>query len=232
MRESAVFNPVCMETWPRAQHCYFYSRIAKVGYSVTVDTDVTVMYRVMKEKGKKFNAAYLYASTRAANQFPEMRTASRPALSSGQPGSTGAEPVIGVWTYLDPVYAVFHDDDKTFSTMHTRYDEDFGIFYGNYESDMTEFGQVHGILSKGIPPENALIVSSMPWISFNNYSPVNFSGADSMLPILESGKLFESDGRMLMPFSVSAHHAATDGYHVAKFLERFSELCESAGDWG
>ena len=230
MRNEAIFEAINMETWPRAQHCYFYSRIAKVGYSITVNVDVTELHEMAKRRGKKFNAAYLHAATKAANGIQAMRTASRlpptPDSTSSSPGLS-----IGIWSYLDPVYAVFHDDDKTFSTMYTDYDDYFGTFHENYVRDADQYGHVHGILSKGVPPANALIVSSLPWISFNNYSPVNFSGADSLLPILEAGKFFEKDGRKLMPFSMTAHHAATDGYHVASFIERFQGLCSDAERW-
>ncbi|MGN1304088.1 MAG: CatA-like O-acetyltransferase [Oscillospiraceae bacterium] len=28
-----------------------------------------------------------------------------------------------------------------------------------------------------------------------------------------------NDGRTLMPLSITCHHAATDGYHISRFLE-------------
>jgi len=38
-------------------------------------------------------------------------------------------------------------------------------------------------------------------------------------PSVEAGKFFERDGRILMPLSLTCHHATTDGWHVSRFLE-------------
>ncbi len=42
-------------------------------------------------------------------------------------------------------------------------------------------------------------------------------------PSVEAGKIFEYDGKLLMPFSMTYYHVATDGYHVNIFLEGLQE---------
>ena len=219
-----------MQTTPRAQHFYYYSKMAKVRYSITVDIDITELYGEIKKKSLKFYPTYLYAATKIVNEMPALRTTTRNPQAVTDTPVTEKAPV-GQWNYMTPSYAIFHDDDKTFSCMYTEYEEKFADFYTNYEKDNAEYGNVHGLLSKGVPPENSLMVSCLPWISFNNYSPTVFAGEDFYLPILESGKFYDRDGKKLMPFSISVHHAATDGYHVAQFLERFQALCADAANW-
>ena len=36
---------------------------------------------------------------------------------------------------------------------------------------------------------------------------------------MEAGKVYVKGERMLMPLSLTCHHATTDGYHVHHFLE-------------
>ena len=44
-----------------------------------------------------------------------------------------------------------------------------------------------------------------------------------LLPIFTMGKFVGREGRRLLPLAVQVHHAACDGYHVGKFVERLQE---------
>lgn len=116
----------------------------------------------LRRTGRKFYPAYLWLVTRALNEQTEFKVAEK----DGQ---------VGFYDCLTPLYAVFHEDDKTFSLMWTEFDENFGEFYAAYERD----------------------------------------------------------GRVLLPLCVTCHHAATDGRHMSRFLEklqsdmdRFAEITE------
>ena len=113
------FTPIDLSTWPRTQIFYYFSKMAPTGYSITVDVDITKMRSTLKNKGMKFFPAYLWLTTKILNMFPEFRT----AVKDGQ---------IGYYDTLIPLYATFHEDDKTFSLMWTEYAEDFPEFYDNY----------------------------------------------------------------------------------------------------
>ena len=39
-------------------------------------------------------------------------------------------------------------------------------------------------------------------------------------PSVEAGKFILRDGKCVLPLSLTCHHAATDGYHLAQFLEQ------------
>ena len=39
----------------------------------------------------------------------------------------------------------------------------------------------------------------------------------------DAGKFYESEGKLLLPLSLTCHHAAADGYHVARFLRQLQE---------
>lgn len=115
--------------------------MAPTGYSITADLDVTNMRASLKQAGMKFYPAYLWLVTRTLNRQQEFKIAEK----DGQ---------IGYYDTLTPLYAVFHDDDKTFSLMWTEYDDDFKSFYRSYLENNTRYGGNHGILAQAdrIPP--------------------------------------------------------------------------------
>lgn len=182
--------------------------MAPTGYSLTVDMDVTEMLAVLKAEGIKFFPAYLWLVTKALNLQIEFKIAQK----DGQ---------LGYYDTLTPLYASFHDSEKTFSLMWTEYNDDFHTFYQAYLENQKRYGENRGILSQKdmLPPENAYTVSCIPWISFKHFSVHSYENKPYYFPSVEAGRFYKSGDRMLLPLSVTCHHAATDGYHVSCFLE-------------
>lgn len=206
------FTPIDLQTWPRGQMFYYFSRIAPTGYSITVNVDVTDVRKALKEVGMKFFPAYLWLVTKNLNRQTEFKVAEK-------------DGVLGYYDSLTPLYASFHEDDHTFSLMWTEYTEDFPQFYQAYLENQASFGHVHGVLGQPQtpPPENAYTVSCVPWISFSHFAVHSYENKPYFFPSVEAGKLFERSGRILMPLSMTCHHAATDGYHVKCFLESLQQ---------
>ena len=202
------FTPIDFQSWPRSQIFYYFSKIAPTGYSMTVNMDVTNLRKNLKEANLKFFPAYLWLVTRNLNQQIEFKIAEK-------------DGVLGYYDTLTPLYANFHEDDHTFSLMWTDYTDSFLQFYQAYAENKNSFGHVHGILSQPQtpPPENAYTISCVPWISFTHFAVHSYENKAYYFPSVEAGKFFQQDDRILMPFSVTCHHAATDGYHVKCFLE-------------
>ena len=197
------FTPIDLQTWPRGQIFYYFSKMAPTGYSLTVDLDITKMRTVLQAANLKFFPAYLWLVTKPLNLQQEFKIAEK----DGQ---------IGYYDTLTPLYATFHEDDKTFSLMWTEYDDDFMTFYKSYLKNKEQYGNNHGILThpNQTPPPNAYTVSCIPWVSFNHFAVHTYENKPYFFPSVEAGKFYEKDGRILMPLSITCHHAATDGYHV------------------
>jgi len=85
---------------PRGQMFYYFSKIAPTGYSLTVELNIRVMKNTLKEQEIKFFPAYLWLVTSMLNKQIEFKVAVR-------------DEVFGYWDTLTPLYAVFHEDDKT-----------------------------------------------------------------------------------------------------------------------
>ena len=121
-----IFTAINTETWHRREVFWYFSQMAPTGYSLTVDVDITLLHSTLKKEGIPFYPAYLWLVTKAVNQQPEFKT----AVKDGQ---------LGYYSHLTPMYAVFHDDDKTFSLMWTEYSDDFKVFYQSYKADNEKY---------------------------------------------------------------------------------------------
>ena len=210
------FTPLDLRDWKRGQMFYYFAKMAPTGYSLTVDVDITRMLAACREARVKFFPACLWLVTRCLNLQTEFRIAER----EGQ---------IGYYDVLTPLYASFHEDDKTFSLMWTEFREEFGEFYRAYLENQKCYGGNHGVLCQNqtVPPENAYTVSCVPWISFRSFSVHSYGDKPYYFPSVEAGRYYESGGKTLMPLSITCHHAATDGYHVKCFLDAFQESADN-----
>ena len=202
------FTPIDLQTWPRGQMFAYFAQMAPTGWSMTVNMDVTKLRKTLKNAGLKFFPAYLWLVTRNLNRQTEFKIAEK-------------DGVLGYYDTLTPLYASFHEDDRTFSLMWTEYTEHFPQFYQAYVENQRRFGHQHSVLSQPhmLPPANAYTVSCIPWVSFTHFAVHSCENKPYYFPSVEAGRFFESDGRLLMPLSITCHHAATDGVHVAAFLE-------------
>lgn len=208
MNKDPIFTPIDLHTWKRGRMFYYFSKLAPTGYSLTVDIDITHMREVLKKANLKFFPAYLWIVTKTLNMQQEFKIAEKDGMT-------------GYYESLTPLYAAFHDDDKTFSLMWTEYNDDFMLFYDSYIEDQTKYGKNHGVLAQNdrLPPPNAYTVSCVPWVSFKHFAVHSYENKPYYFPSVEAGKFVRENGKRIMPLSITCHHAATDGYHVSLFLK-------------
>ena len=216
MKKEPVFTPIDLYSWKRGGMFRYFSRMAPTGYSLTFKVDVTHMKNILDAAGLKFFPAYVWLVTFLLNRQQEFRIAEK----DGQ---------IGFYDSLTPLYAHFHNDDKTFSLMWTEYSEDFSVFYTDYIENQRSYGKNHGVLSQPhmTPPPNAYTVSCLPWIALDHFAVHNYDNKPYYFPSVESGRITEENGRLIMPLSLTCHHATTDGWHISRFLEEFQTEADS-----
>lgn len=214
------FTPIEASKWERAQIFHYFSQIAPTSYCMTVEVDITKTLNCLKARVLKFFPAYLWLVTTALNEQQNFKI----ALCDGK---------IGYWNSLTPLYATFHEDDKTISLMFTEYDNDFDSFYKAYIGNKQKYSSVHGVLSQApqLPPPNSYTVSCIPWIGFKSFSLCSQSPAPYYFPTVEAGKFFEQSGRTMMPLSITAHHATTDGWQIKCFLDKLNLMLSAPESW-
>ncbi len=215
-----TFTALDLNTWPRGQMFHYFTRMAPTGYSLTTQLDVTVMRKALKSRGIKFFPAYLWLVIKMLNKQVEFKVAIN-------------DEVLGYWDSLTPLHAAFHNDDKTISLMWTPYCEDFCEFYERYLDNQRLYGGNHGILSQPhqIPPPNAYTVSCLPWVEFSHFAVHGYENKPYYFPSVEAGKFMERGSSIMMPLSITAHHATTDGWHIKCFLDDLQEAMDEPEEW-
>ena len=145
MRPELTFTPIDFAAWPRRETFCYFSKMAPTGYSLTVDLDATDLYRTLKAANCRLFPAYLWLVTRNLQRQEEFCLAEQ-------------DGVLGHYNCLTPLYAAFHEDDKTFSLLWTAYDDEFPAFQAAYLQDKARHGAHHGILGKAgeTPPPQRL----------------------------------------------------------------------------
>ncbi len=206
------FTPIDLQKWPRGQMFYYFSKMAPTSYSLTALVDVTGLKAKLKENGLKFFPVYLWLVTRCLNQQQEFKIAYK-------------DGILGYYDTLTPLYASFHEENKTFSFMWTPFDNDLSVFHKNYCENQKNYGGNMGVLSQPAtpPPENAYTVSCIPWISFQHFAVHSHENKPYFFPSVEAGRIYTSYEKTYrkerLPLSITCHHAVTDGYHVDRFLK-------------
>lgn len=215
----AEFIPLNPETWERKEYFdYFYNQI-KCKYTLNANIDISILLENIKKPGLKFFPTFLYAIMRAINQNKEFR------MSFDNEGN------LGYWNYVVPSYTIFHEDTKTFSDIWSEYTEDFSLFYQGVCRDMETYKNVKTIKARAEQPANFCSVSSLPWLSFTNYSQDTYTESSFLYPLIRFGKYFTDREKILIPFAIFVNHAVADGYHTAKLINDIQEYVMKTKEW-
>nr|WP_294681204.1 CatA-like O-acetyltransferase [uncultured Anaerotignum sp.] len=193
--------------WARSSHFAYYTKgFVKSVNSMTVRMDVTHFLAETKKRGLKFFPAFAALCGQLIASIPEMCT------------NVDKDGQAGYYSYLNANFTIFHEDDKTFSDVWSEYDADFDVFYQNLLADTKKYQDKKGIKVKDGQPANFFCISCVPWLSFDAYCPVNYSGSPNLFPILTFGKYTEADGAFTLPLTLTISHACMDGYHLSLFF--------------
>lgn len=213
------FQVIDLDRWPRRPYFEHYMQDARCTYSMTVQLDIARLLRAAKGGGYKLYPTLIYVLARCVNAHEAFRYG----------WDTGGR--LGLWDEVHPSYTVFHEDDHTFSSLWTPYQERFSAFYADYIQDQAAYGDVHAFLGKPNEPPNAFPVSGMPWAHFTAMNLNMFTEGTYLAPIFTIGQFIRQGEQVLLPLAIQAHHAVCDGYHVGAFLKSVQEMIEGPAAW-
>lgn len=213
------FTRIDLDTWSRKLYFEHYLNHVRCTYSMTANLDITRLLADVKTKGIKLYPAMLHMIATVVNRHLEFRTC------------FDAEGRLGYWDRMSPSYTIFHNDDKTFSSIWTSYSDDFNEFNSRYLDDMNTYGSVKGFAVKANEPPNTFPISSIPWVSFTGFNLNIYNEGTYLLPIFTMGKYFSQDGKIVIPLSAQFHHAVCDGYHAGVLFNELQERAEACTDW-
>lgn len=209
-----AFHKVEFETDFQRKHFEFFHAMNHPHMGVSVNVDVGAWLDMTRERSLKVTASLVYLLGRAANQVPQLRRRIR--------GDDVIEHDV-----VHPTFTVATDRPGEFGFCHVDYDEDIESFVRK-ATDAMAATRANPTLEDEPGRDDYLFMSAMPWVSFTSvWHAMQYHPHDSN-PRIIWGRIFEAEGRTMMPVSVQAHHALVDGYHTAQFYERLDELVESA----
>lgn len=200
------------ESYPRWEHFRHFWDECPCAISLCDSIDVTELRKACHDSGTSFYTAVLWCVSKTVNSHEEFRMTTVETAEDPYP-------VPAVYDVVHPAHNVFHEDSETYTTLFTRWHPDFRIFAGYCEEDMRKASRLQ-VMS--IPcPANTFEASCVPW---RHFTSVGVScEAIPLSPIAAWGGFREENGRTMMPLSVQIHHAAADGYHLARFLNETEE---------
>ena len=203
-----------LESWNRKEHFEFFSTFDEPFFGVVSEVDCTKAYHFAKSNEISFFAHYLHKTLIAANEIPEFK------YRILDDEVVVCEKVHSAATIARP--------DGTFAFSFAEFDVDFASFQKGLNKEIDAVQNSTGLrFNDDAKRLDALHISSFPWHKLTGLTHSrNFKHPDSV-PKITFGKMYAKDDEYKLPVAINVHHGLMDGFHVAKFLERFQEILDS-----
>ncbi|MDR2276377.1 MAG: hypothetical protein LBE23_00865 [Vagococcus sp.] len=180
----------------------------------TLDFTVKLDVRKAVEKCRKENLSFygytIFNITKVVNSIENMRY----DLLNDE---------LIVWDEVLPSFTSFNKSENLFHALWTNVEADYLIFDKKYKTLVEEYKDSKHISPIPNEPKNMFNISSIPWLHFDSMTGNNKYSGKTFMPIISIGKYQEEKGRLLMPISISVHHATMDGYHVSQFYDELQK---------
>lgn len=212
------FRKIDIENWDRKENYNWFINENRCKINMTVNIDITDLIAAVKENKIRCYPTFTYIASKVINANDEFK------MNYDDDGN------LGIYNIVHPRFPIFHESDKRISILWTKYSDNFQTFYKNFINDINMHGDKRSMAAKVKFPPNIFDISSLPWTSFTSF---NCSlGNDIWLPpFVMAGRFFESNDKILLPLSLTVHHAVCDGYHASKFFNEFQNLATNFKQW-
>lgn len=194
------------QNWKRRMHCAVFRDSVEPSFCVSFELDITNFLQKTKQQQLSFTFALIYAATKCGNQIEEFRY----RFLDGK--VVLYDQIHTAFTYLNSETELFKVVNVPMTETMAEYvalakqtaEEQKDYFTGPLGNDIFQF-------------------SPLPWLSFTHISHTISGKKDNATPLIDWGKYFEREDRILLPFSIQAHHSFVDGLHMGKFAHALQE---------
>lgn len=198
---SRSYQIVDQSTWKRATHCQIFRDYVEPCFCVTLELDITNFLKMVKEKHYSFTLAMVYCVSKCANEIEEFRY----RFLNGN---------VVLYNHIQTAFSYLNSETELFKVVNVEMKESME----EYVSFAKRTAQEQTAYFTGPLANDVFQFSPIPWISYTHISHTNSGKKDCATPIFDWGKFYEKDGRVLLPFSIQAHHSFVDGVHVGKLV--------------
>lgn len=194
-----------VNTWDRATHYHFFKRMDYPQYLICANVDITNFLAKTKEKQLPFYFAMVFAATYAINRTEEFKYRIQ-----------GDNVVLH--DVIHPSFTDMSKGSELFKMVTVNMENEIETFVAA-ASAKSEKQQDYFVIQDVEGRDDLIYVTCIPWVSFTNLSHTVSFNKDDSVPRIALGKYFEDDGKILLPFSVQAHHSFVDGIHMGKYYD-------------
>jgi chloramphenicol O-acetyltransferase type A len=202
-----------LKTWDRTTHFNFFRRMDYPQYLICKNVDITNFLAKSKKRDISFYYGMIYAATHVLNQIKAFK-----------------------YRIQGDNVVLHHLIHPSFTDM-TMGSELFKMVTVDMEDNICDFvakakekadSQNDYFVVKDVEGRDDLIyITCIPWVSFTNLSHTISFNKDDSVPRLAWGKYFEENGRVVMPFSVQAHHSFVDGIHMGQYFDTLQKYLDA-----
>ncbi|MCI2056242.1 MAG: chloramphenicol acetyltransferase [Oscillibacter sp.] len=203
-----------LSTWDRTAHYQFFHRMDYAQYAITVRLDVTDFVSRLKAESLPFYDAMIYAATRVLNE----QEAFRYRIHGQQ---------VVLHERIHPSFTDMTEGSDLFKMVTVDYEDDIRDFcaHARAKSD----AQTACFVKEELEGRDDLVfITCIPWVTFTHLSHTISFNRDDAVPRLAWGKYEEEHGRLMLPFSVQAHHSFVDGVHMGRYIEALQDYLNRA----
>ena len=204
----ADYRIIDISTWPRQSAFAYFKTFELPYFNITSRVDVTGLKMYCDDNSLSFFLSSLYVSMEAIHLVEEFRYR------------------------LKGEQLICYDEVEAGSVILME-DNTFGFCYFPMQPTIFEFNQKGKELialakqANTFEPkdqsDNVVHYSIIPWIEFTSFQHARRTTHTDTIPKLVFGKIYDDNGRKLMPVSIEVNHAMMDGYHVGKYMELFQK---------
>lgn len=205
------YTVIDQANWKRAMHCAVFRESVEPAFCVTFELDITKFHRMVKEKGYSFSMALIYAVSVCANGIEEFRY----RFVDGQ---------VVVFDRIDTAFTYLNEETELFKVVTVPMQDSMEA----YVPLALQTAREQQAYFTGPLGNDVFQFSPFPWVSYTHISHTNSGKKDNATPLFDWGKYFERDGKLLLPFSVQAHHSFVDGLHIGRLadaLQQYLNAC-------
>lgn len=200
------YKVIDFNTWPRKENFIYFTKYSPCKISMTADIDITLLKEQIDGNKLRFYPTFAFVVSSVLNKHDEFKT------------YLNQDNELIVYDKIHPRYPIFHKEDERLSILWSKFSSDFKEFYNNFTADCKTYGENRSMAAKGVYPKNIFDITSILWVNFTNFNyEEKIKGISA--PFVAFGKFIEKNKKVILPLSVSVHHALCDGFHVGRFFE-------------
>lgn len=195
--------------WERREHFQFFYRMDYPQYNISFNLDITEALAEIKRRAHSFYYSMIYLSTLSANQIEEFRY----RIRDGK---------VILHDLTHPSFTDMDDGDAYFKMVIVDLEDSLSDFVAAADAKASSqtryfpFDEMNG-------RDDRIYFTSVPWISFTQLTHPIVLDRDDAVPRISWGRYYAEGSRILLPYSVQAHHAFVDGAHIGAFKQALEQ---------